>query len=73
MIQFYPLLRLQEEAGLELRRQLVTAEGAHGAVTSVTGHRVTMMSALSPAQLNTQRKGSTATKRINMVNMVNKD
>lgn len=64
MIQFYPLFGFQEEAVFVLRRQLVTAEGAHGAVTSATGHRVTMTSAPAPAQLNTQRKGSTATKRI---------
>lgn len=37
MIEFYPLLGFQAEAGPVLRMQLVTAEGAHGAVTSATG------------------------------------
>lgn len=33
-----------------LRAQLVTAEGAHGAATSATGHRVTMTSAQHPQE-----------------------
>lgn len=41
-----------------LRRQLVTAEGAHGAATSATGHRMTMMSARAPAQFNTGGKAA---------------